>query len=46
MKKGFLLLLLILFSNAVISQDNFISTWAVSSGSFELPLKELYQHYY
>jgi surface protein len=40
MKKGFLLLLLILFSNAVISQDNFISTWAVSSGSFELPLKD------
>ena len=40
MKKGFLFLLLFLFSNAVISQDNFVSTWAVSSGSFELPLKD------
>ena len=32
--------LLIIFSNAVISQDNFVSTWAVNSGSFELPLKD------
>ena len=31
MKKGFLLLLLFLFSNAVISQDNFVSTWELTS---------------
>ena len=40
MKKGFLLLLLILFSGVIIAQDNFVSTWAVGSGSFELPLKD------
>jgi len=42
MKKGFLFLLLFLFSNAVISQDNFVSTWAIPSDnySFELPLKD------
>ena len=37
--KKILFLLLFFFTNAVISQDNFVSTWAVSSGSFELPLK-------
>ena len=42
MKKGFLLLLLFLFSNAVISQDNFVSTWELTSSdlTFELPLKD------
>jgi surface protein len=41
MKKGFLLLLLFLFSNAVISQDNFVSTWELTSSdlTFQLPLK-------
>ena len=38
--KKILFLLLFFFTNAVISQDNFVSTWAVSSGTFELPLKD------
>ena len=33
-------LIAILFSGLIIAQDNFVSTWAVGSGSFELPLKD------
>jgi len=32
-------LIAILFSGVIIAQDNFVSTWAVGSGSFVFPLK-------
>ncbi len=40
--KKILFLLLFFFTNAVIGQDNFVSTWAIPSDSysFELPLKD------
>ena len=40
--KKILFLLLFFFTNAVIGQDNFVSTWELTSSdlTFELPLKD------
>ena len=40
MTRKLITLIAILFSSVLIAQDNFVSTWAVGSGSFELPLKD------